>query len=323
MDRGLHWYATVTDGGDALQAALQQVDPQGQHGRDVWHLLHQWAQVLDRLNRRRDQLLAQTATVARQAARIAAGQKPRGGRPKTDVAAHAADVTAASSSAADMHYLGQELQRLLEVVVLDARGLLSAAQRQVELAALLALLAEVEAQARSHQRDLRRLQTHLTNALPQVLAFVAPVERVLWEVRVVLDERAVGLLGWAWQRRSILGMDVAELLEAIPEPWRAAARVLLHAWASAVRASSAVENWHSILRPHLAVHRMLSPGMLALLAIWHNHRVFRRGVHAGSSPLHLSGMTDAPTDWLVALGYPPAESTAAPGEAAPIWALAA
>ena len=74
-----------------------------------------------------------------------------------------------------------------------------------------------------------------------------------------------------------------------------------------MRASSAVETWHSVLRPHLAVHRTLSPGLLALLAVWHNHRVFPRGVHQGQSPLHLSGLIDAPTDWLVALGYPPAE----------------
>ena len=81
------------------------------------------------------------------------------------------------------------------------------------------------------------------------------------------------------------------------------------------RASSAVENWHSILRPHLAVHRTVSPGLLALLAVWHNHRVFRRGVHKGTSPLQLSGLLDAPTDWLVALGYPPASPPAQPADA--------
>ena len=83
----------------------------------------------------------------------------------------------------------------------------------------------------------------------------------------------------------------------------------------AVRSSSAVENWHSILRPHLAVHRTLSPGLLALLAVWHNHRIFTRGVHKGASPLQLSGIVDAPTDWLEALGYPPALSHALPAGA--------
>ena len=306
QERGLHWYATVTHGGDALQAALQQVDPHGQHRRDVWHLLHQWAAVLGRLQRRRDQLVAQTATVERQAARIAAGHKPRGGRPKTDLAAHAVDVAAARRSAADLGYLGQELQRLLEVLVLSAGSLLSAAARQTELETLLELLAEVQAQAASHQRDLQRLAQHVANALPQALAFVAALERVEQELRSLLGERALALLAWAWQRRHLLEMRLTDLVAAIPEGWRAAARVLLLAWERAVRASSAVENWHSILRPHLAVHRRLSPGMLALLAVWHNHGVFSRGVHAGASPLQLSGMSDAPTDWLLALGYPPA-----------------
>jgi len=48
--------------------------------------------------------------------------------------------------------------------------------------------------------------------------------------------------------------------------------------------------------------------MIALLAVWHNHRRFARGAHAGQSPLELSGMTDSPADWLEALGYPPVET---------------
>ena len=55
-------------------------------------------------------------------------------------------------------------------------------------------------------------------------------------------------------------------------------------------------------------------GMLALLAVWHNHRVLTRGVNTRKSPLHLSGKLDAPTDWLVALGYPPAAAPMRPGQ---------
>ena len=103
----------------------------------------------------------------------------------------------------------------------------------------------------------------------------------------------------------------------------AAAWVLLSAWDDAVRVSSAVERWHSILRPHLAVHRTLSTGMLALVAVWHNHRVFTRGVYKGQSPLHLSGITDAPSDWLLALGYPPLEQAMSPAASTEQLALAA
>lgn len=103
--------------------------------------------------------------------------------------------------------------------------------------------------------------------------------------------------------------------------WQDAARVLLGNWDAAVRVSSAVERRHSILRPHLAIHHSLSAGMVALLAVWHNHRVFTRDIYKGKSPLHLSGTLDAPSDWLVALGYPPLDAGTAP--LTPIVALAA
>lgn len=72
-----------------------------------------------------------------------------------------------------------------------------------------------------------------------------------------------------------------------------------------MRASSAVEHWQSILRPHLAVHPTLSAGMLALLAVWHNHHVAPRGIHEGLSPLQRTGTLQVETDWLLALGYSP------------------
>src|SRR5258708_35267350 len=62
---------------------------------------------------------------------------------------------------------------------------------------------------------------------------------------------------------------------------------------------------HSILRPHLAVHRGLSAQMLALLAVRHNYHVAPRGLHAGLSPLQCSGIEQQTTDWLTALGYEP------------------
>ncbi len=91
----------------------------------------------------------------------------------------------------------------------------------------------------------------------------------------------------------------------MPPDWRSSADRLLQAWDEAVRASSAVENWHSILRPFLAVHRQLSMGMLALLAVWHNHRRLPRGLHEGQCPMPRSGLTEVADDWLIALGYRP------------------
>jgi len=67
-----------------------------------------------------------------------------------------------------------------------------------------------------------------------------------------------------------------------------------------------VENWHSVLRPFIAVHCSLSADMLAILAIWHNHWIASRGLYKGLSPLIRSGLAKESTDWLVALGSPSA-----------------
>jgi hypothetical protein len=314
QERGLRWRSTVSDGGKAMQQACAAADPQGRHQRDVWHVLHECSKVQGRLDRHVRALQEQSAVVARQAARVAAGQCPRGRRPRSDLRAHQAQVARAQQVAQSLAYLTDELHRLLDVVVLDRDGLLQSAARQAEIVALLALLADLaEAAPTPAQADLRRLHQHLTQALPALLTFARALDDVQQEMGRVLGPAGVRLLAWAWQRRAILGPTTDDLLAALPPDWGPVARVLFHAWATAVRASSPVETWHSILRPHLAVHRTLSPGLLALLAVYHNHHVAPRGLYAGQSPLQRSGLPDAPTDWLVALGYPPAPlATAGP-----------
>jgi hypothetical protein len=306
QERGLRWHTTISDGGGAIDAAVRSVDPTGPHGRDVWHVLHVCAQVQGRLDRWLAQVEAQTAGVQRQAARVAAGRRPLGRHPRTDLVAHAAACAQARATADALRFLTTTLHQLLEVVVLTPTGLLDAAGRDEELTALLALLDELASSApAAQQAELARLHRHVTLARPGLLAFAPSLDRVHHDAAVVLGPTGVALVAWAWQRRAILAPRRDDLVAQFPPAWQTAARVLIEAWESAVRASSAVENWHSILRPHLAVHRVLSPGLLALLAVWHNHRAFARGPHAGLSPLHLSGMADAPDDWLVALGYPP------------------
>ena len=314
--RGLRWHATVSDGAPAMQQACRVVDPDGQHGRDVWHLLHTWSQVQGRVDRVVARLKAQAATAQRYAERLRAGQRPRGRQPVALDAVHVEQLRCAQRTGQALHYLTGELHALLEVVVLRPSGVLDAARRQAELDTLMALLGEVRNGAVPSQREhLRNLHSTLTRALPQALAFVAGVERVQQDLHGVVGEVGLALIAWAWQRRAILGPSTEELVAGLPVAWRQAARVLMATWDGAARASSAVEGWHSILRPHLAVHRRLSAGLLAVLAVRHNHRVFTRGTHRGASPLQLSGMLEAPTDWLVALGYPPMMHTSRPAAA--------
>ena len=321
--RGLRWHATVSDGAPAMQQACRVVDPDGQHGRDVWHLLHTCSQVQGRVDRVLASLQAQTATAQTYAERVHAGEKPRGRQPVALDAAHAGRLSSAQGTSQALKYLTSELHALLEVVVVRASGVLDAATREAELDTLLALLAEVRDRAGPGQQGhLRSLHMTLTRALPQALAFVVGVERVQQEMLEIVGEGGLALLAWAWQRRALLGPSTEQVVEGLPVAWQQAARVLMASWDGVARASSAVEGWHSIVRPHLAVHRVLSAGLLAVLAVWHNHRVFVRGANQGASPLQLSGMVEAPSDWLVALGYPPAPSNLQIAVAHPIPQLA-
>jgi len=205
-----------------------------------------------------------------------------------------------------------------------ARAGVTPAQRQDDAEARLRLLAEVaEIAPAPQQDDVRRLHPRLTDALPQLPTVVAHIDRVQQDLAAALCCEQPALLAWAWLRPQALGWSSRDILAAIPEAWRAAARVLLAAENGAVWVSSAVERGQSILRVHLAVQRTRSSGMLALLAVWPNQRVFTRGGQKGQSPLHLSGMTAALTDWLVALGYPPVEPALPPAALTDTLALAA
>jgi transposase-like protein len=324
QDHGLLTDRAVMDGGAAARAGCRRALPNCLIQGDQWHVLHTCAQFQGRLVRGLRDLRQRTATVARQAARVAAGQRPRGRNPQTELAAHAVRVATAQRLADAVGYMTQELRRLLEVVVVDRRGVLDQAARQTDLEALLALLAELGDQAEAPMQGLvRQLHQSVTEALPELLTFVEQVAHVQADLRALLDGEKQALLAWAWLHRRALGWTSRQILAAIPADWQAAARVLLAAWDDAVRVSTAVERWHSILRVHLTVHRTLTPGQLALLVVWHNHRVFTRGVHKGQNPLQLSGSADAPTDWLVALGYPPADAGAVPATPAPQVRLAA
>jgi hypothetical protein len=326
-EQGIHWQTVVSDGGRAIGEAVATVTPECPHQRDVWHLLHACQQVQARLDRQAEGLRQQTAVVARQAARVAAGKRPRGRCPKSDVDAHAAQVAQAEYACEGLRYLSGELRHLLGVVVLTAQGLMHSSVRQGELEALVALLDELSHVAPdSMQHELVHLVTLLGAALPHLVLFAPGLDALQEQACQALGPSTLHLLGWAWQRRAILGPTTKELLDSVPASWRPVAALLLAAWEAAVRASSAVENWHSVLRPYLAVHRSLSSGMVALLAVWHNHRIAQRGLHRGQSPLMRSRMTQASPDWLVALGYPPHGVACSPAsfvDAQPILALAA
>ncbi len=304
QEQGISRVGTVSDGGRAIQEALSQVQGEESHQRDVWHLFHVAAQVQGRLDRavktEQDRLLV----IRRQAEREAEGRRARGRRPKATLTEQQALLARMSYVAESVSYLCQELHMVLEVVVPRSDRLLTSSQRQGEIEAVLDLLDElVPAAIAPLQRHIQMLSKQIRLALPQTLLFARRLDAVQGQALRLLGAEAVALLAWAWVRRAVLGPTSNHLLQDLDPAWRAVASDLLAAWDQAVRASSAVENWHSLVRPHLAVHRTLSAGLLALLAVWRNHQIAPRGLHEGLSPLQRTGSTSSDTHWLAALGY--------------------
>jgi hypothetical protein len=319
QERGLRWQRAVSDGGQAMQQAWATVDPQGVHQRDVWPVPQACSKVQGRLDRRVRILQQQSAVVARQAARVAAGQRPRGRRPCRAVAAQRVPLTRAQHVADTLRYLSSELQRLLDVVVLSRDGILDSTARQAASTTLLALLAALATAAPPEtQPDLRRLHQALAPAPHPGAARAADVCRGPGH-RAARDRSGAGRRGAA-----AAGLGLAASRDSGPRPRHPAGRVacgLAPCGAGPLPRlgdGGAGQQARGDLAQHPAAasgrpaHPLsLSPGLLALLAVYHNHQVATRGVHAGQRPLQRSGLTDAPTDWLMALGYPPASAATA------------
>jgi hypothetical protein len=309
-EQGVVCRGTVSDGGRAIAEALRTTKAISTHQRDVWHVLYLAAQVQARLQRVVQEEEERERLIKRQEQHQASTGKKAVGRPAKTTASQQEQLLSQLHRVLDaVEYLFAQLRQLLEIVVLSQESqprLLSAASRRGEVQTVLDLLEEVVQSAPAAVRkEVQRVSTQVRLALPALLYFAEKMEGCQQEAIAQLGEQAVGLVAWAWQRRAILGKQPKYLLEAMDPAWREQAARLFDVWSLAVRASSAVENWHSIVRPHLAVHRSLSAGLLALLAVWHNHRLAPRGVHEGLSPLQRSGQIKEGKDWLVALGYPP------------------
>ena len=80
------------------------------------------------------------------------------------------------------------------------------------------------------------------------------------------------------------------------------------------RASSAIENLHSVLRPYLVVQKHASSGFLSLFQAMRNLRKRTEGRFQGTSAYELLTGNKV-DDWLTVLGFPPSAARAAQKEA--------
>ncbi len=307
-EQGVVCKGSVSDGGKAIAEALQTTRAIRSHQRDIWHLLYLAGQVQARLVRAVQAEEDRWLVIERQEQHQAStGSRPTGRPTKTTSSQQEQLLIQLHRLLSAVCYLFSQLRELLEVVVLTGKSeprLLCYQTRREEVQAVLDLLEEaIQSVPTTLQHEVQRVIKQGRLALPALLYFTEQVEAVQQEAIAQLGAPAVGLIAWAWQRRQILGEQPKQLLAGLNPDWQVPASQLFETWNQAVRASSVVETWHSIVRPHLAVHRSLSAGMLALLAVWHNHRVAPRGRHEGRSPSQRSGLQQPTGGWLEVLGY--------------------
>ncbi|MFH1463957.1 MAG: hypothetical protein ABIO70_06205 [Pseudomonadota bacterium] len=121
--------------------------------------------------------------------------------------------------------------------------------------------------------------------------------------------------GPRWDKRDReqeLGLAAKELIEVTErEPaalWKAISAVF-PVLAQRHRASSAIENLNSVLRPYLVVQKSTSQCFLDLFRFYWNTRIREWGPHKGTSAHELL-TGERVDDWLTLLGYPPGEAMA-------------
>jgi hypothetical protein len=248
-EQGVNCTGSVSDGGTAIHAALHTTKAISTHHRDVWHLLHLARQVQARLQRAVQAEEERQRVIERQERELATtGKRPTGRPAKTSGREQGQLLLELRRLLEGVRYLFAPLRELLDVVVLTqerAPRLLGYQTRRSEVQTVLDLLEEaIQSVPSTLQKGVQRVIKQLRLAL---LYFAEEVEAAQLEAIAQLGEEAVGLIAWVWQRRKILGEQPQQLLAAMDPAWRAVAGCLLAAWNQAVRASSVVENGHSIV----------------------------------------------------------------------------
>ena len=121
--------------------------------------------------------------------------------------------------------------------------------------------------------------------------------------------------GPKWDRRDreqelrLAARALVEVTDRDPEALWKAVSMVFPVLAQRHRASSAIENLNSVLRPYLVVQKSTSQSFLDLFRFYWNTRIRQWGPHKGTSA-HEMLTGERVDDWLTLLGYPPGEAMA-------------
>jgi hypothetical protein len=287
LARGIQFQDLACDGGSGLRAGVQAAHLAIPLRPDLFHLLREAYRLTRRLEAAAYTAL-ERAERARRADLEARGLvRRRGPRLKRTLPLLQAEREEAQAIATfdQWCWLLGEIRQALEPLT-PADTLVPAAQAQATLETAIALLKELA------HADITAFADALQHKLPQLLAPLVWLEQQLTPLLADLEAPTQAFVLWAWQQRGALDLDS----EAdFPQPLRAVVRAVGDSLELFHRSSSLAESLHSWLRPYLQIHRGMPQWLLPLLQLFWNHHTFERGQRAGSSPLQLAGVEDAPS----------------------------
>ncbi len=286
-ERGVQFHDLASDGARGILAGVREAGLAIPLRPDLFHLLRDAHRVSQTLERQAYRAIHQ-AERARRAAREAQAPKRRRGRP-LKVAVPLPQAEAQEQQAIARYdawtWLLQEVRQALEPLTPEGR-LQSAAQARQTLETAIELMEDLGHKA------VTAFAHHLKAHLDELLAPLAWLEEQLAPWHEKVDAATQAFIGWAWQHREALAVDIQrdfppDLQPAVETFWQVMRR--FH------RASSLAEALHSWLRPYYHIHRGLPTWLGPLLQLLWNHHRFPRGKRAGHAPLDLAGVEKVPS----------------------------
>lgn len=321
-EQRLNPHRVVKDAGSGLAAGVQQCWPCIDENDDLFHAVYMMGKEAYHLERRAYGAITQVDKVASVLARA---------RTHTERRSRAQQLREAESrmnAAIDLYDRFEALRReAVRVLELTDRGsgrlrtppeILDTLTRVAD--GMMALggkrVLSVARYIRNRAVGLGKYLEHLGSRLTAATEEAGGVEVVEATVRAYQASLAVHQGGPAWDRKAReqeLTDAVRHLLattSAEPERLLRASRTVMPLLAHRYRASSAIENLNSVLRPYLVVQKHAEQGFLDLFRFHWNTRTREWGQWKGTSAYEmLTG--EKVGDWLTLLGFPPGEALAA------------
>ena len=287
VERGIQFHDLACDGGTGLRAGVKEAGLSIPLRPDLFHILQDAHRLTRRLEGTAYKAI-ENAERARRADLEARGIiRRRGPRLKIKVPLPQAQVEEAKSIEVFDHWcwLLSEIRLALEPIT-PAHGIVSVVETKATIETAIELLKKLD------HSGITAFADELQDKLPELLAPLQWLEQQLKPVLNGLDADTGTFIIWAWQNRHQLVLDTDA---DIPETLHPSLAAIWDTLSLFHRSSSLAESLHSWLRPYLHIHRGMPQWLLPLLQLFWNHHSFQRGTRAGSNPLELAGVQDAPS----------------------------